>query len=154
MLPLPKTELPFVKKDEDIRRYKKQRSLIVIMNKNAKREYYESISPKSIDNDRKCWKVVKPMFSNVNPMSDKIIIIEDEKVITDDTDIAESFNTYFLNMTDSPGLSASEDILTKDLDTMITNAVESTRITQASRQLKPHCHKQIGLNFRKSTLGT
>ena len=41
------------KKEEDVRRYKKQRNLIVRMNKKSKREYYKSISPKSIDNDRK-----------------------------------------------------------------------------------------------------
>ena len=70
------------------------------------------------------WKMVKPTFSNVNPMSDKIILIEDEKVITDDTEIAESFNTYFLNITDSLGLTFPEDSFTKDLDTMVTNAVE------------------------------
>ena len=65
------------KKEEDVRRYKKQRNLIVRMNKKAKREYYKSILTKSIDNDRKFWKMVKPMFSfsNVNPMSDKIILI-------------------------------------------------------------------------------
>ena len=94
------------------------------MNKKAKREYFKSISIKSIDNDRKFWKMVKPTFSNVNPMSDKIILIEDEKVIADDTEIAESFNTYFLNITDSLGLSAPADSFTKDLDKMVTNAVE------------------------------
>ena len=67
------------KKEEDFRRYKKQKKLIVKMNKNAKRDYYKGISPKSIDNDRKFWKMVKPMFSKVNPISDKIILIEDEK---------------------------------------------------------------------------
>ena len=50
------------KKEEDVRRYKKQRNLIVKMNKKAKRDYYKSISPKSIDNDRKFWKMVKPML--------------------------------------------------------------------------------------------
>ena len=134
------------KKEEDFRRYKKQRNLIVKMNKKAKRDYYKSISPKSIDNDKKFWKMVKPMFSNVNPMSDKIILIEDEKIITDDTEIAESFNTYFLNITDSLGLSAPEDNYTDDLDIMVTNAVE---------KYKNHSGiKQISLNFRMSTPGT
>ena len=115
------------KKEEDVRRYKKQRNLIVRMNKKAKREYYKIISPKSIDNDSKVWKIVKPMFSNANPMSDKKILFEDEKVITDDTEIAKSFNTYFLNITDSLGLSAPEDIFTKDLDITVTNVVEKYR---------------------------
>ena len=69
-------------------------------------------------------------------MSVKIILFEDEKVITDDTEIAESFNTYFLNITESLRLSAPKDSLTKDLDTMVTNAVGKYKNHPGIKEIK------------------
>ncbi len=48
--------------------------------------------------------VIKPMVSNGNPMGEKIVLIEDKVIISDDAMIAECFNTHFLNITDSLGL--------------------------------------------------
>jgi len=67
------------KSQEEIRHCEKQRSLIVNMNSKARKDYYRGISRKSIDNDGKFWKMIKPLFANVNPMSDKIILIDGEK---------------------------------------------------------------------------
>ncbi len=43
------------------------------------------------------------MFSNGNPMGEKIVSMEDEVIISDDAMIAECFNTHFVNITDSLG---------------------------------------------------
>ena len=55
-------------KTEDFKNYKKQRNLVVKMNRKAKFDFHRSIEPRSIDNEKKFWKVVKLMFSNGNPM--------------------------------------------------------------------------------------
>ena len=88
-------------KKEDLKKYKQQRNLIVNMNGNAKRDFYNSVNVNTIDNDRKFWKAVKPMFSNENPMGEKIVLIKDDKIISDDKVIAESFNSHFVNIADS-----------------------------------------------------
>ena len=69
------------------------------MDRNAKRDFYKSVNVNTIDNDRKFWKAVKPMFSNENPMGEKIVLIKDDKIISDDKVIAESFNSHFVNIT-------------------------------------------------------
>ena len=60
----------------DREKYKKQRNKVVKLNREAKRKFYQSLDANSVDNDNKFWKTVKPMFSNGNPMTDKIILIE------------------------------------------------------------------------------
>ena len=65
--------------------------MIVNMKRKAKKDCYRSISPKSNDNDRKFWKMIQPLFANVNPMSDKIILIDGEQIIADDNNIAQIF---------------------------------------------------------------
>ena len=69
------------KKETDIKKYKSQRNLVVKMNRKLKPDYYNSVDPKKINTDTKFWKMVKPMFSNVNPMEQKIILIEGDTYI-------------------------------------------------------------------------
>ena len=89
------------KREEDIRKYKDQRNLVVKLNIQAKRQFFMSIQSKTIDNDKKFWKTVKPLFSNKNPMSEKITLIEDGRILSNDVEVAECFNEYFCNITDS-----------------------------------------------------
>ena len=74
------------------------------MNRKAKRDFYHSVDINAINNEKKFWKAVKPMFSSGNPMGEKIILIEEGEVISDDKVIAECLNLHFVNITDSLGL--------------------------------------------------
>ena len=56
-------------------------------------------------------------------MSEKIILIDGEKIIADDTDIAQSFSMYFLNITESLALSAPDNNDRLNLDEIVTNAI-------------------------------
>ena len=87
-------------KAEDYEKYKKQWNLFVKMNRKAKFDFYSSIEPRSIDTDKKFWKMVKPMFPNRNEMGEKIVLTEGI-VISDDAMIAECLNSHFINITDS-----------------------------------------------------
>ena len=138
------------KNRDDIRCYKKQRNLIVNMNRKAKKDYYKSISPKSIDNDRKLWKMMKPLFSNVNPMSEKIILIGGEKIIAEDTKLAQCFNTYFLNITDSLGLSVPDNPDNNDrlnLDEMVTNAIKKYKNHPSIKAIKTSVRQDEKFRF-------
>ena len=44
--------------------------------------------------NRKFWKTVKPLFSEKHFSSKSITLIEEEEMISDDNDIAETFNSY------------------------------------------------------------
>ena len=113
------------KKETDINKYKSQRNRVVKMNRKLKRDFYKSVDPKKINTDTKFWKMVKPMVSNVNPMEQKIILIEGEEILAKDEEVAECLNTYFVNITDSLNLNASdnesnvEDSLDSRIDTAI-----------------------------------
>ena len=89
------------KREEDVRKYKDQRNLVVKLNIQAKRQYFMSLQSKTIDNDKKFWKTVKPLFSNKNPMSEKITMIEDGRILSNDMEVAECLDEYFCNITDS-----------------------------------------------------
>ena len=66
---------------EDMRKYEDRRILVVKLNIRKKREYFESIQSKTIENDKQFWKSVKPLFSNGYPTRDRIILIEGDKIL-------------------------------------------------------------------------
>ena len=45
--------------------------------------------------NKKFWKTVKPLFSNCGGGSQKITLIEDGEIISNDQEVAETFNTFF-----------------------------------------------------------
>ena len=48
--------------------------------------------------NRKFWKTVKPMLSNKSVNSEQITLVDNEKVITNDKEIAKVLNDFFSNI--------------------------------------------------------
>ena len=74
--------------EDDIRKYKDQQNLVVKLNIQSKRHHFRMIQSKTIENDKEFWKTAKPLFSNKNPMSEKIVLIEDGKILSNDAEVA------------------------------------------------------------------
>ena len=81
------------KREEDVRKYKDQRNLVVKLNVKAKNQHFMSIQAKTIDNEETFWKTVKPLFSNRNPMREKITLIENGKILSNEfANITDNFD--------------------------------------------------------------
>ena len=88
--------------EADLTAYKKQRNLVVNMNRKSKTEYLKSNSP----NDRSSknfWDFCKPYFTDKGIIiDDKIKLRSGESIIVNDYEIAEKMNDFFINCTDYP----------------------------------------------------
>ena len=51
--------------------------------------------------NKKFWNTVKPLFSNCGGGSQKITLVKDEKIISNDGEVAEAFNQYFKSSVES-----------------------------------------------------
>ena len=112
------------KNQEDIRKYRKQRNLVVKMNKIAKREFNTSLDPKKVETNRSFWKAFRPLFFN-SESRERIILIEDGKIIMDDKSLGQCFDNYFNNNTDTLDISRPVDIMPNEQpDDPIIDAVE------------------------------
>ena len=95
------------KLQEDIAKYKKQRNLVVKLNRDSKLRYFDNI--KTSKNSKPFWNERKPYFSNKHAHGDsKIILIENEKItnnsnevikketlLISNDEIANTFNKHF-----------------------------------------------------------
>ena len=54
---------------------------------------------------------MKPFLSNKNKATEKITLVSDDKIFSDDLEIAEKFNEFFKNAVNNLNLSSNEDLL-------------------------------------------
>ena len=91
----------------------KQRNFCVKLLRKTKSDYYRNLNLGHHTDNRKFWKTVEPVFSNEIQTSSTVTLIEDGKIIADDAKIAEIFNNYFANITESLGISEDQSLLSE-----------------------------------------
>ena len=83
------------KTDESKRAYKKQKNYCSRLYKKERKRYYMNLDTKYVTDNKMFWKTMKPFFSDKGLGKSNIILIKDEKIISDDLDVANTLNTYF-----------------------------------------------------------
>ena len=64
---------------------KRQRNYCVKLLKRSKKDFYNNLNVKKVTGNKHFWKTIKPNFT------DKVLNDKDDKVITADTDLAETY---------------------------------------------------------------
>ena len=72
--------------------YKKQKLI-----KKEKKKYFSNLNMNNYTDNKKFWNKVKPLFSNYGGGSQKITLIEDGEIISNDQEVAETFNNFYIN---------------------------------------------------------
>ena len=91
-------------------KYKKQRNFVVKLLRRTKYEYFNKIDIKNLADNKTFWKTIKPFFNNSNKNSNKIFLNENEEILSNPKSVAETFNNYFVNITNTLDLNTNEDI--------------------------------------------
>ena len=74
--------------------FKFQRSYCVNLLRKTKKKYYESLSLKNVIDNQTFWKTVKSYFSNKRSNSRRILVLENDSILTDDKDIAKTMTIF------------------------------------------------------------
>ena len=91
-------------KTEDKKRYKIQRNFVTKLNKTLKKAYFKEKLPKG-KNVKDFWNFSKCYFTDKGVCNDeKMILVEKEEVPRKDSQISDTFNNYFVNITDEIGI--------------------------------------------------
>ena len=76
--------------------FKKQRNFCSRLYKIERKKYYESLNLSDITDNKKFWKTMKPFLSSKTAFSQKISLKEGDKIISDDTEVANVLNKNFV----------------------------------------------------------
>ena len=75
--------------------YNKQRNLCVGILRKNKRDYFINLNNKIATDNRKFWKTTIPLFCEKAFHRECITLKESNKTITNNVELAETFNTFF-----------------------------------------------------------
>ena len=78
--------------------YTKQRNFCVSLLRKVKREYFANLNEKNIADNKNFWQTVKPFLSEKNKSREKITLVKNEEVISDDAEVVNALNNYFSNI--------------------------------------------------------
>ena len=56
--------------------------------------YHQNLDEKNVIDNKKIWKIVKPLLSDKSVSREKINLMEDEKMLTSESETVENFNRY------------------------------------------------------------
>ena len=79
--------------------YKNQRNYVVSLSQKTKKDYFRNIPNDS--SSKNFWKFCKHFFTNqITNFDDKVMLVENEKALFKNDEIAYLFNTYFNDITE------------------------------------------------------
>ena len=84
-----------LKTETSKRAYRKQKNYCSKLYKKERRKFYENLDIEKITDNKKFWKTMKPFFSDKGAGKTDIILIEGEKIIQADSEIADVMNNFF-----------------------------------------------------------
>ena len=75
--------------------YKTFRNYCTNLVRREKRKFYNNLNIELVIDNKKFWKTVRPLFSEKHFGSKQITLLVDNKIISSDKEVAETFNTFF-----------------------------------------------------------
>ena len=94
---------------ENERKYKNQRNYCVNLLRKSKKKYYNQLDITKLKDTKSFWEHTKPLFCEKHKKRSKITLIENDTVYSEDRDIANIFNSFFLGATSNTEETGSSD---------------------------------------------
>ena len=129
--------------------YTKYRNYCTGLFKKEKKAFYDNLDTKSITDNRKFWKTVKPLFSDKHITNNKITLLEGEEIISDNFEIAEALNAFFTNVVenlDIQGCNTSDYSADSELDNTY-NIIEKFKNHPSILKIKENVQVETKFHF-------
>ena len=80
--------------DENKKAYNEQRNRCVKLVRSAKKAHYSNLSIKDVNDNKNILKIVKPLFSEKANRNEDITLVENNNIISFETEITEKLNDF------------------------------------------------------------
>ena len=109
---------------------------------------------KNISDNKKFWNTIKPLFSNKRLNSNKLMLIENDKLISEEPLLARTMNEYFTSITKNLNLKLSprfSDL--KDIINFYQNHISIIKImSQSNSEFEPFHFQRVSSNELKKEI--
>ena len=80
---------------ESLRLYKKQNIFCIKWHKKERKKYCNSLKLNKVTDNKAFWKAIKPFLSDKRTNINKITLVDNDKVISDDKQLCKTFTNFF-----------------------------------------------------------
>ena len=122
-------------------KYKTQRNYCVNLLRKSKKQYFSNINVRDVSDSKSSWKSLKPYFSNKGSNSNKITLVENNAIITNDRVISESINKFFINTAKKLNLKLFKNSFDTDINQITSVFKKSCKYQKDSRVFSKHRSK-------------
>ena len=100
----------------------------------TKRDYFKQLNNKVISDNKKFWQTISPLFSEKAFRKETIILKDSNRTITNNHELAETFNTFFCKITQNLKLDSNLVEITENLNISdpVIKAIKKYENTQVS----------------------
>ena len=78
--------------------YQKLRNFCVNLFRETKKKSFENINIKDINNNKNFWKTIKPFFNHKRLNTNKLMLIEKNNLISEESVLADTMNQCFTSI--------------------------------------------------------
>ena len=137
--------------EEYRRALKNQKNYCNRLYKRERKKYYYKLNLNNINDNKKFWNTMKPLFSDKGGAKDNIVLVEDNKMISGDTEVAQAFNTFFKTSVNSLGMSENKAVLTetKNTEGKVEKAIQMFEFHPSIMSIKENVKIDFMFSFSK-----
>ena len=60
-----------------------------------KKKNFDNLDLRNVPDNKNLWKIVKPLFADQGMNHDKLVLVENDEIISENQQISKSFNSFF-----------------------------------------------------------
>ena len=117
---------------ENGNKYKKQKNISIKLYKKERKKFYSNLYIKNVTDNKLFWKTMKPFLSDKCTHTSKISLVHEGNVISDDLELAKTFNNFFGNAVDDLEIKEYEG--DHNLDLTSTDPIDSAIMKYQNHQ--------------------
>ena len=112
--------------EESKRRFNRQRNFCASQLRKNKRGFFGKLNHRVVSDNRKFWKTVGPLFSEKAFHKESITLINNNKIISNNEELAETFNKHFSKLVESLDIdkTLASNIASSDIIDPVFNAIK------------------------------
>ena len=104
--------------------------------------------------NRRFWSITKPLFSGKTPTRKKITLIENNEILSNEQEIAETLNCYFSNIVPNLNISFNKSYLLdrSDIQDSVSNIIRRYKNHPSIKIIKTHIQYAENFSFKQIDL--
>ena len=113
--------------------------MLLSLFRKEKKVFYENLDTEDITGNKKFWKTVKPFLANkISSNGNKITLTQKYETVSRSKDVAEIFNTIFLNVVSHLDILINERLLVNsiEINDPVVNIIERYKTHPSIRLIK------------------